>query len=60
MKTQILVSIGKNGLQEIALIAEKESECREIMETYERFESEILNFLRAIRERNEHDFTSSD
>lgn len=51
MKTQILISITKNGLKDISLIAGSESEFGEVMETYKRYEPEILNFLSAMKER---------
>jgi len=51
MKTQILISINKNGLKDISLIAETEGECEKVMETYQKFEPEILSFLSAMREK---------
>lgn len=53
MKTQILVSIDKNGLRDISLIAETEEECGEVLKTYQKFEPEILNFLSAMRKKAE-------
>ena len=51
MKTQIIISINKNGLKDISLIAENEKECEKVMETYQKFEAEILNFLSAMKEK---------
>jgi hypothetical protein len=51
MKTQILISINTDGLKDISLIAENESECKEIMETYGKYESEILSFLSAMKQK---------
>lgn len=51
MKTQILISIDRDGLRDISLVAESESECKEVMETYQKYEQEILNFLAAMREK---------
>lgn len=52
MKTQILISIDRNGLKDISLIAERENECKEVMETYQKYEPEILDFLSAMREKD--------
>lgn len=51
MKTQILISINTFGLKDIALIAEAEKECERVLETYRKFEPEILGFLSAMRKK---------
>ena len=51
MKTQILISINRNGLKDISLIAESENECKEVMETYQKYEPEIMDFLCAMRRK---------
>ncbi len=52
MKTQILIAINRNGLKDISLIAESENECKEVMETYQKYEPEVLNFLCAMRKKD--------
>ena len=53
MKTQILISINRDGLKDVSLIAETEKECEGIMETYRKYEPEILNFLMAMRRKSQ-------
>jgi len=53
MKTQILISINNSGLEDISIVAESENECKAVMQTYHRFEPEILDFLSAMREKTE-------
>lgn len=50
MNTEILISITKDGIKNICLIAETERECQQVMETYRKFEPEILEFIRAIKQ----------
>jgi|TARA_R100000501_G_C2598694_1_gene96460 hypothetical protein len=51
MKTQILISINNLGLKDISLVAETEQECERMMETYHRFEPEIVDFVKAMRQK---------
>ena len=55
MKTQILISINQDGLKDISLIAESENECKEVMETYQKYEPEILDFLHTMRDKSVRD-----
>ena len=55
MKTQIFISINGEGLKDISLVAETEGECRKVMQTYEKYEPEILVFVDAMRKKTEAD-----
>ena len=49
MNTEILISITKDGIKNIYVIAETERECQRVMETYRKYEPEILEFIRAMK-----------
>ena len=51
MQTQILITVNKDGLGEISLIARDERECDQVMETYLKFEQEISDFIAAMRKK---------
>jgi hypothetical protein len=51
MKTQILISITKDGVGDISLIAQTDKECEQVMRTYKFFEKEIVNFLSAMKKK---------
>jgi hypothetical protein len=53
MKTQVMISLDANGLKDISLIAETERECQQVMETYRKFEPEILQFTEALKAKSE-------
>ena len=59
MKTQILISLNKYGLRDIALIAETKQECKEVIEAYQKFEPEILSFLTAMRKKTKKGVSNS-
>ena len=54
MRTHILISINQQGLRDVSLIAESEKECEKIIETYYKFEPEILDFMSAMKRKVEH------
>ena len=52
MQTQILITVNKDGLGEISLIARNEKECNQVMKTYLKFEREISDFITAMRKKS--------
>ena len=55
MKPEIIIFLDSEGIREILLKAESERECMKIMETYKKFEPEILNFICAVRKQANSD-----